>query len=73
MNNILILGSGSREHILAKTYLKGNIKHVFISPGNKYINDKDKNKDITCINIDYDNLSYIIYIENNITSCMYWF
>lgn len=41
--NILILGQGGREHVLAATYSKNKkVKKVFIAPGNGLMDYKDK-------------------------------
>ena len=66
MTNILILGSGSREHAIAKTFLKNNFIHnIFISPGNKYISDEN----IKCLDIDKSNI--IEFINNNSVSLVF--
>jgi len=40
--NILIIGSGGREHILAKTYSKSKkVNKIFVAPGNDFMNLKN--------------------------------
>lgn len=60
MYKILILGSGSREHILANSYLKGDVGKVYISPGNKYISDDN----IECVKLEYDDLQEFIRMND---------
>ncbi len=62
--NILIIGSGGREHVLADAYAKNKkVKKIFITPGNPFIDYKNK-KSISLIEIssvDFENIKKIIY------------
>jgi len=58
MKNILILGSGSREHILAKKYtVSQNVNEVYIIPGNTYICEPN----IKCLEINYETNFDVLY------------
>src|SRR3989344_4729240 len=43
IKRVLILGSGGREHVLAKTYAKNkNVEKIFVAPGNGLVDFKNK-------------------------------
>lgn len=62
--NILIIGSGGREHVLADAYAKNKkVKKIFITPGNPFIDFKNK-KSISLTevsSVDFENIKKIIY------------
>lgn len=58
--NVLILGSGGREHALSEIYSKSSVvKKVFVLPGNGLIDFKNKKVKLVS-NIDSSNVKYII-------------
>jgi phosphoribosylamine-glycine ligase len=64
--NILILGSGGREHALANAYAKNKkVKKIFIAPGNPFIDFSNKKvtslPEINSNNFEIMNIGVFLY------------